>query len=266
MKSSIDNGLYQTLDLAHFRDIQARTGKPWWFTEIGWSSAPNGADYGGGVGSEQAQASYMIRQYVMSLDFQGLNVEHIFWYNFRNDGTDPNNVENNYGLVQNDWRTPKFSYTAYQQMTAHLSGATAQGTVDSGAGIAYRFNRNGTAVDVVWGGGRTSLPTAATQAQAFDMAGNALPTEVSGGQIHVTIGGDPVFVEHYRRAGQSALPVAGAADQSDRRARARSCTRRGSWLRRAQVDADEQNVFDAVRGGDPMTPLAFYYAPPRSIC
>jgi polysaccharide biosynthesis protein PslG len=196
MKSSIDNGQYQTLDLAHFRDIQARTGKPWWFTEIGWSSAPDGPDYGGGVGSEQAQASYMIRQYVMSLDFQGLNVEHIFWYNFHDDGTDPGNVENNYGLIQNDWHTPKFTYTAYQQMTSHLTGATAQGTVDSGVGIAYRFNRNGVIVDVVWGGGRTNLPTTATKAQAFDMAGNTLPTDVSGGQIHVDIGGDPVFVEH----------------------------------------------------------------------
>jgi hypothetical protein len=68
--------------------------------------------------------------------------------------------------------------------------------VDSGVGIAYRFNRNGVIVDVVWGGGRTNLPTAATKAQAFDMAGNTLPTDVSGGQIHVDIGGDPVFVEH----------------------------------------------------------------------
>ena len=196
MRSSIDNGDYQKLDLAHFKDIEARTGKSWWFTEIGWSSAPSGPDYGGGVGSEQAQASYMIRQYVMTLDYQGLDVQHIFWYNFHDDGTDPNNVESNYGLVDNDWKTPKFSYTAYQTMTTHLTGAIAQGTVDSGAGIAYRFNKGGVIVDVVWGGGRTNLPTAAQQAQAFDMSGASLPVEVSGGQIHVNIGGDPVFIEH----------------------------------------------------------------------
>jgi hypothetical protein len=28
------------------------------------------------------------------------------------------------------------------------------------------------------------------------MGGNALPVDVSGGQIHLDIGGDPVFVEH----------------------------------------------------------------------
>jgi polysaccharide biosynthesis protein PslG len=196
LRSSLDNGNYQTIDLPHLRDIGQRTGKAWWFTEIGWSSASGGAGFGSGVGSEQAQASYMVRQYVESLDLSGLNVEHIFWYNFHDDGTDPSNPENNYGLIRNDWRTPKFSYTAFQQMTSHLSGAVAQGTVDSGAGIAYRFIRNGTTVDVVWGGGRTNLPTTATKAQAYDLSGNALPTEVSGGQAHVTIGPEPVFIEH----------------------------------------------------------------------
>jgi hypothetical protein len=81
-------------------------------------------------------------------------------------------------------------------MATHIGGATPQDSFDSGAGIAYRFNRNGTVVDVVWGGGRTNLPTSAQQAQAFEMSGAPLPVEVSGGQIHVAIGGDPVFVEH----------------------------------------------------------------------
>jgi trimeric autotransporter adhesin len=138
----------------------------------------------------------MIRQYVESLDYPGLDVRHIFWYDFHDDGTDPGNTENNYGLIRNDWATPKFSYLAYRQMTAHLGGATPLGTVDAGAGIAYRFMRDGTVVDVLWGGGRASLPTASGQAQAFDMGGNPLPVDVSGGQIHLDIGGDPVFVEH----------------------------------------------------------------------
>ena len=211
MRTSLDNGDYQKLDLAHFKDISDRTGKPWWFTEIGWSSASSGADYGGGVGSEQAQASYMIRQYAESLDYPGLNVQHIFWYNFHDDGTDPGNSENNYGLIHNDWKTPKFAYTAYQQLTLHLSGATPQGTVDSGAGIAYRFNRGGTIVDVVWGGGRTNLPTAAQQAQAFDMSGGTLPVDISGGQIHVNIGGDPVFIEHMAPPPPPVAPVQPAA-------------------------------------------------------
>jgi len=195
-QSSIDNGLYESFDLAHLRDIQARVGKPWWFTEIGWASAPVNPDYGGGVGGEQAQASYLVRQYTETLSFSGLNVEHIFWYNFHNDGANANVPESNYGLVRSDWRTPKYAYTAYQQMTLHLTGAVPQGRLDTGVGPAYRFTRNGTVVDVVWGNGHTALPTSATMAQAYDLAGNKLPTTVANGQIGVDLNGAPIYVEH----------------------------------------------------------------------
>lgn len=110
-RSSLDNGLYESLDLPKLRDIGQKTGKSWWFTEIGWASSAVGEDYGSGVGDERAQASYMIRQYVQTLSFNGLNVDKVFWYNFRNDGTNLNAPENNYGLINNDWRTPKYTYS-----------------------------------------------------------------------------------------------------------------------------------------------------------
>ncbi len=200
-RSSLDNGLYESLDLPKLRDISQKTNKSWWFTEIGWASSTVGEDYGGGVGSDRAQAAYMVRQYVQTLSFSELNVEKIFWYNFRNDGTNPADSENNYGLVQSDWRTPKYTYTAYQRMTAHLTGATPQGRVEAKAGPAYRFVRNGTTVDVVWGSGPATLATAATSAQAYDLAGNTLGTSVADGTITVQLNGAPAFVEH------SAAPV-----------------------------------------------------------
>jgi len=122
-----------------------------------------------------------VRQYTETLSFSGLNVKHIFWYNFHNDGANANTPENNYGLIRSDWRTPKYAYTAYQQMTLHLTGAAPQGRLDTGAGPAYRFTRNGTVVDVVWGNGHATLPTGATVAQAYDLAGNKLPTTVANG-------------------------------------------------------------------------------------
>lgn len=195
-RSNLDNGLYESLDLPKLRDIATKTGKRWWFTEIGWASAGVGEDYGGGVGDDRAQASYMVRQYVQTLSFAGLNVDYVFWYNFRNDGTNPTDPENNYGLIQNDWRTPKYSYTAYQRMTAHLTGATPQGRVEAGAGPAYRFNRGGTTVDVIWGSGQASLTTASARAQAYDLVGGKLPTSVADGKILVQLSGAPAFVEH----------------------------------------------------------------------
>ena len=195
-RSSLDNGLYESLDLTKLRDISQKTNKAWWFTELGWASSPVGEDFGSGVGDERAQASYMVRQYVQTLSFNGLNVDKIFWYNFHNDGTNAADPENNYGLVQSDWRTPKYTYTAYQRMTAHLTGATPQGRVEAGAGPAYRFVRNGTVVDVVWGSGLATLATNATAAQAYDLLGTPLATSVAGGKITVQLSGAPVFVEH----------------------------------------------------------------------
>jgi hypothetical protein len=83
-------------------------------------------------------------------------------------------------------------------MSQHLAGALSQGPIDPGdGGVAYRFmHDDGTAVDVVWGAGHTSLPTEAREAQAYSLSGQKLPTDVSGGAIHVDVTDDPVFVEH----------------------------------------------------------------------
>lgn len=225
-KDNFDNGLFKKIDLPHLRDRQRANGnKPIRLTESGWSSANPGAA-GNAVGSLQGR--YMVEQIVTMLGFTDLNIDQVIWYDFRDDGapgsdapvrvlevgapgTQPPRIlatdgdgpetENHFGLVQNDWQTPKPSFTAFQQMSAHLAGGLAQGLVDRGdGGTAYRFNRNGTMVDVVWGGGRTSLATDAREAQAYDLSGNPLPTDMSDGKIHVDIGDDPVYIEHSKKA------------------------------------------------------------------
>lgn len=223
-KNNFDNGLFNKLDLPRLRDHQQQSGgKPIRLTEFGWSSAD--PSFGGNaVGG--AQGSYMVKQLVSMLGFTDLNIGQVMWYDFRDDGPaasaqapgvystlrlqdDP---EAHFGLVQSDWQTPKPSYFAYQQMTAHLAGALPMGLVDRGdGGIAYRFNRAGTVVDVVWGGGGTSLATESAEAQAYNLTGQPVPTDVSGGQIHVNIGDDPVYIEHSKKPYGSASAPSGAA-------------------------------------------------------
>lgn len=164
----------------------------------------------------------MVKQLVSMLGFPNLNIDQVMWYDFRDDGpaasaSAPGQVttfsakddpEAHFGLVQNDWQTPKPSYYAYQQMTQHLAGALPLGVVDRGdGGTAYRFNRNGTIVDVVWGGGSTNLATEAHEAQAYNLTGQAVPTTVSDGTIHVDVGDDPVYIEHSRNAYGAAAPA-----------------------------------------------------------
>ncbi len=186
-QASIDNGDYQKNDLAHLTAIQARTGKSWWFTEIGWSSAS-----GSGVGSEQAQASYMVRQYVESLDYPGLDVRHIFWYDFHDDGTDPGNAENNYGLIRNDWATPEVL----------LSGLSADGRAPERRRIAGNsgFRRgHGLSLRAGWHGRRCDMGRWSCQPADCLRAGAGVRLEresaIGGGER------GPDSSQHWRRSG-----------------------------------------------------------------
>ena len=45
----------------------------------------------------------------------------VFWYDLRNDGTDPHNFEDNIGIMYKDF-SPKPAYIAYSTMTRTLKG------------------------------------------------------------------------------------------------------------------------------------------------
>ncbi|MCP6134729.1 hypothetical protein NL393_36685, partial [Klebsiella pneumoniae] len=45
----------------------------------------------------------------------------VFWYDFRNDGTQAENQEHNFGLVRNDY-SPKMSYVALATFNNVLAG------------------------------------------------------------------------------------------------------------------------------------------------
>lgn len=68
--------------------------------------------------SQDKQADYIVRQQLSNL-FNGVPLS--IWYDWKNDGTDTNYSEHNFGTVGYDL-TPKPSYLAIQTMTRELSG------------------------------------------------------------------------------------------------------------------------------------------------
>ncbi|MGH8103607.1 MAG: glycosyl hydrolase [bacterium] len=82
---------------------------PLWVTELGWPSA----DHREGV-TEEEQASDLTRA-MLSLQRRG--VEKIFWYDYRDDGRDPESLEANYGLVRAD-NQPKLAFRAFSILMA----------------------------------------------------------------------------------------------------------------------------------------------------
>lgn len=89
-----------------------------WLTEWGWptySEAKPGNIYAGFT--ESAQAKYILRRLTQTL---GLGTTVTFIYDFRNDGNNPFEAEDNFGLVRADL-SPKPSYHAVKRFTAHMA-------------------------------------------------------------------------------------------------------------------------------------------------
>jgi hypothetical protein len=66
----------------------------------------------------QTQGDYLARMYLVNLS-QGIPLS--IWYDWKNDGTDPNNNEQNFGTVTADY-VPKAAYAEMQLLTHSLEG------------------------------------------------------------------------------------------------------------------------------------------------
>ena len=71
----------------------------------------------GGV-SLETQAAFIVRQQLANL-LNGIPLS--IWYDWKNDGSDPNEGEHNFGTVMPDLK-PKPAYLAVQTLTRELSG------------------------------------------------------------------------------------------------------------------------------------------------
>jgi hypothetical protein len=140
--------LFWTDELSH-KMGQSRASN---FTEIGWSTAHDGKS---GV-SELKQAAFLARTLIhatkpspctleMGLSSPDIakhcsphingdtpDLKSIFVYDFQDDGPNPNNTENNFGIVHQDL-TPKMGYSAFAQAAGVLRGATFAKWVRFGA-------------------------------------------------------------------------------------------------------------------------------------
>jgi hypothetical protein len=96
--------------------------RPVWITEMGWTTyTPHNSWVQEGFLATplREQAELIVRTY-LSCIISGIDPK-VFWYDLRNDGTDPHNFEDNIGIMYQDF-TPKPAYIAYSTMTRTLKG------------------------------------------------------------------------------------------------------------------------------------------------
>lgn len=70
------------------------------------------------VASENEQAEYLVRMLLLNTSLQ---IPISIWYDWRNDGTNPNNGEHNFGVMWNDGK-PKMAFYAMMNLSYILDG------------------------------------------------------------------------------------------------------------------------------------------------
>lgn len=180
--------------LAQVRSLK-RMHKAIWFSEIGW---PTG-NACSGCTTEDAQASDLVRFYTLAA---AAHVDHVFWYELRDDDQDPVSREANFGLLRRDL-SGKPAFVAYAYLTRLLSRARFTGAESLGKNgvfvLEFRSHREHLAV--LWNTQavpRTaSLPWQSAHATLLRLDGTVLGlSNIKRGRAHVKLwpGATPVYL------------------------------------------------------------------------
>lgn len=169
--------------------------KPIWISEIGW---PTGE--GSRMVKENVQANYVVRSNVKAL---AAGVQKLIWYDFMNDGTDPYNIEHNFGIIRNindpmGKYAPKPAYVAYGTMTRQIADKPflKKETVIEGI-YSYVFGTSSKATRVLWSESdkpkqvkiKTGLPLTVTDI----MGGQKILNPAQDGYVYLTVSNDPIY-------------------------------------------------------------------------
>jgi GH35 family endo-1,4-beta-xylanase len=87
------------------------TSKPIWITELGWPSNKNLDPVSERAVTPGEQAEYLAKAFKICLSYP--QIKKVFWYGFRDVGTDYFESEHHFGLVDHDLK-PKPSYDTYR--------------------------------------------------------------------------------------------------------------------------------------------------------
>lgn len=157
----------------------------------------------GGV-SLDTQAAFIARQQLANLYY---GVPLSIWYDWKNDGTDPNYNEHNFGTVSNNL-APKPAYWAVQTLTRQLSGYRVARRLDAGhpeAWVLLCVNAAGDQKLAAWTTGQPRPATlelrglAAEDVAAVDVTGQPVALQVESGRLQLSLQPGPQYVTLKRR-------------------------------------------------------------------
>ncbi|MBY0196835.1 cellulase family glycosylhydrolase [Priestia megaterium] len=114
------------------KDIPIISGE-WGYSSLSnWNGKGNNAV----VSSQVIQAQYLTRMFLIN---HSQNISLTIWYDWKNDGNDKINVENNFGLLKSDQLTPKQSVIALKTLSDTLSNYKFYKRINIGNNKDYIF-------------------------------------------------------------------------------------------------------------------------------
>ncbi|MFT8313978.1 MAG: beta-1,4-xylanase [Clostridium sp.] len=159
----------------HNKNIEISSG------EWGYSTSLDGMN-------DIKQAQYCIRSYLINI-MCGININ--IWYDWRDDGIDKNNIEDNFGIVYNDL-TPKPSYYAIKTMNKVLDGYRYIKRIDVGSKDDYvlMFEKNNKMVYALWTTGKdhnVKVDLKSKKIEVIDFIGKNYSDKVSNKEYKISI-------------------------------------------------------------------------------
>lgn len=168
--------------------------KPIWVTELGWPTCCAHVD-------ESTEAAYLVRGATMAL---AGGVQKFLFYDFLDGGTDPNYVEDHFGVLRLQDAagnyTPKPAYTAYAVLARQLANETfVESQNQSSTGIYDEaFSKdNTTNLRVLWTSSDkpASLTLSASSSiTTVSMTGVSQTVQPVNGQVTLSLTGNPIYV------------------------------------------------------------------------
>lgn len=184
-----------------------------WITEIGWPT-----NIGGNGSSEAKQAAMIARTYMQAMA-SGV-VQKAFWYDFRNDGLDPNYNEHNFGIIRQD-QSVKPACIAFRTMTQRLEGKKFVKALDVPSGVCtYVFESKTARTLAAWcvtGTATLAISGTFPSITVTNLIGQRSVAKLVNGRASVRISQNPVFIDgipaNSKVAAQSVKPARSVASE-----------------------------------------------------
>jgi len=135
----------------------------WGYSNINWDNTRL---------SNEQQAQYLVREFIINL-YQRITVS--IWYDWKNDGTNPNEREHHFGTVMHDLK-PKAAYLAAKTLSSTLAGFCIDERLDldSDEDFAFKMTKDKSVALAIWTIGRehkVTLPIRAAEVRIVHFLG-----------------------------------------------------------------------------------------------